>query len=175
MFSCSLSNFLLSLSLSLSLLSLCVCFDALSLRIPPLAFVSRLTLSVAASFAFSDFALTDSALTLPPFSYSHVRTDIRSHTHTHTHTHTLPCFAPAGCTCVPGFGPDTARVAAVESGKCFELSDTPPDAGTAADNMRMDKRKDRNTRTHTHETQGQITHIVHGAILECRHNHTSTV
>lgn len=53
-----------------------------------------------------------SALLHPVFpSYSHVRTDVHSHTHP-------PLSPPDGCTCVPGFGPDTARVAAVESGKC---------------------------------------------------------
>lgn len=63
----------------------------------------------------------DSALTLVchpsprlPFIFS------CSHRHkfARARAHTLPCLHPAGCTCVPGFGPDTARVAAVESWKC---------------------------------------------------------
>lgn len=61
------------------------------------------------------FSLMDSNLSAIPHptspSYSHVHIDI----HLHAHTHPLH---PTGCTCVPGFGPDTARVAAVESWKC---------------------------------------------------------
>lgn len=48
-----------------------------------------------------------------PSSYSRVHIGIR------LHAHTLPCLRPTVCTCVPGFGPHTARVAAVESWKCW--------------------------------------------------------
>lgn len=109
---CNLSNFLLSLCPYVFVLMLYHFESHLSL------FVSRLILSLSASLFFLGIFLSRtrrshlSALPHPVFpSYSHVRADIHSHTHP-------PLSPPVGCTCVPGFGPDTARVAAVESGKC---------------------------------------------------------
>ncbi len=94
------------------------CFITLN---PTSRFLSGTPFAPSPSFVVVFFPLADSPLALvcpasprPPASCSQVRTDIHSCAHTHP-----PLSPPAGCTCVPGFGPDTAQVAVVESGKCL--------------------------------------------------------
>lgn len=79
----------------------------------------------------------------PPPSYSHVRSDI--HLHTCMPSSLLPLTPASGCTCVPGFGPDMARVAAEESGKCWS-----PLIRRYYGRHHPDGQDKRNTHTHIH-------------------------
>lgn len=116
--SCNLSN---SLAFSLSL---CVYSDALSLGIPPLSFVSRLIFFCFFSSIHSDFFPSRGLGAHTPMPFQHPpnltsRSIFLKFTQTYISNTPHPLSSPSSdCTCVPGFGLDTAQVASVESGKC---------------------------------------------------------
>lgn len=79
------------------------------------------------------------SLSPPSLSYSHV----------HTFVHPHPRTPATGCTCVPRLWSRHGSGSRCGIWEMFGLSNSPPKAGTVADIIQMDKRRDRPTHTHT--------------------------